>query len=54
MARYTYHKNKKNGDTYVYESTSYWDKEKKAPRSKQTYLGKLDNVNPQNNYRCIT
>ena len=42
MARYTYHKNKKNGDTYVYESTSYWDKEKKAPRSKQTYLGKLD------------
>jgi transposase len=44
MSRYTYHHNKENGDTYVYESSSYWDKEKKAPRTRQTYLGKLDKV----------
>jgi len=31
-----------NGTQYVYESKSYWDKEKKAPRTKQTYIGKLD------------
>ena len=28
--------------TYVYESTSYWDKEKKQPRSKRVLIGKLD------------
>ncbi|PKM56904.1 MAG: hypothetical protein CVU98_08820 [Firmicutes bacterium HGW-Firmicutes-3] len=27
---------KKNGITYVYESTNYWDKEKKQSRSKRT------------------
>ena len=32
----------KNGIQYVYESTSYWDKKKKAPRTRQKYLGKLD------------
>ena len=26
---------KRSGITYVYQSTSYWDKEKKAPRSKR-------------------
>ena len=31
-----------NGTKYVYESISYWDKQKKAPRTKQVYLGKLD------------
>lgn len=36
------HVNKANGITYVYESTSYWDKEKKQPRSKQVCVGKLD------------
>jgi transposase len=36
------HRNKKNGDIYVYSSDSYWDKEKKAPRTRQVYLGKLD------------
>lgn len=36
------HKDKRTGVTYVYESTSYWDKEKKQPRSKRTLIGKLD------------
>jgi len=27
--------NKKTGITYIYESTSYWDKEKKQSRNKQ-------------------
>lgn len=31
-----------NGTKYVYESISYWDKQKQAPRTKQVYLGKLD------------
>lgn len=35
-------KNKKNGTTYVYESTNYWDKEKKQSRSKRVCIGKLD------------
>ena len=35
-------KNKKNGVTYVYESTSYWDKEKKQPRNTRICIGKLD------------
>lgn len=34
----------KNGTRYVYESISYWDKTKKAPRTRQVYLGKLDPV----------
>ncbi|HAT9067716.1 TPA: hypothetical protein JBD66_11160 [Legionella pneumophila subsp. pneumophila] len=36
--------NKKTGITYVYESTSYWDKEKKQSRNKQICIGKLDPV----------
>lgn len=32
----------KNGVRYAYESVSYWDKEKKAPRSKRKYLGRVD------------
>ena len=28
--------------SYFYESESYWDKEKKQPRSKRTLIGKLD------------
>lgn len=35
-------KNRRSGVTYVYESESYWDKEKKQPRSKRTLIGKLD------------
>lgn len=33
---------KRSGITYVYESISYWDKEKKQPRSKRTLIGRLD------------
>ena len=32
----------KSGRVYAFESTSYWDKEKKAPRTKRTYLGRVD------------
>ena len=35
---------KRSGITYVYESTSYWDREKKQPRSKRKLIGKLDPV----------
>ncbi len=34
--------NKKSGITYVYESFSYWDKEKKQPRNKRKLIGKID------------
>lgn len=34
--------NKKTGVTYVYESTSYWDKEKQQPRNKRKLIGKID------------
>ena len=34
----------KNGSTYAYESESFWSKEKKAPRTRRKYLGK---VNPE-------
>ena len=34
--------NKQTGVTYVYESESYWDKEKKQPRSKRRLIGKID------------
>ena len=33
---------KRSGITYVYESTSYWDRDKKQPRSKRTLIGRLD------------
>ncbi|MBO6209592.1 MAG: IS1634 family transposase [Schwartzia sp.] len=36
------HLDKRSGITYVYESTSYWDKEKKQPRSRRTLIGRLD------------
>ena len=31
-----------NGQTYAYKSTSYWSKEKKGPRTRREYLGKVD------------
>lgn len=37
-----YNKDKRSGITYAYESTSYWDKEKKQSRSKRTLIGRLD------------
>lgn len=38
------HKDKRTGITYVYESESYWDKEKQQPRSKRTLIGKIDDA----------
>ena len=35
-------KDKRTGTTYVYESESYWDKEKKQPRARRKLIGKLD------------
>lgn len=35
-------KNKQTGITYVYESESYWDPEKKQPRNRRKLIGKLD------------
>lgn len=34
--------NKSTGVTYVYESVSYWDKERKQPRNKRVCIGKID------------
>lgn len=36
--------NKTNGMTYVYESISFWDKEKKQSRNKRVCVGKLDSA----------
>lgn len=36
------HTDKKTGITYVYESESYWDKEKQQPRNRRKLIGKLD------------
>lgn len=35
-------KDKRTGITYVYESESYWDKEKKQPRARRKLIGKID------------
>jgi len=42
MVAIVYQKNKKSGVTYVYKSTSYWDKEKKQSRARRKCIGKLD------------
>jgi hypothetical protein len=34
--------NASNQTTYVYDSVSYWDKEKQQPRSKRRLIGKID------------
>ena len=33
---------KRSGQTYLYESISYWDSEKKQSRAKRKLIGKLD------------
>ncbi len=38
------HVDKKTGVTYVYESVSFWDKEKHQARNTQVCVGKLDPV----------
>ena len=42
MSCIVYQTNKKTGVKYAYESISYWDPEKKQPRSKRKYLDKVD------------
>lgn len=42
MSSIVYQTDKKTGAKYAYESVSYWDKEKKQPRSKRKYLGRVD------------
>jgi transposase len=42
MTKRVIHLNKKTGVSYVYEYTSYWDKEKKQGRNKQVCIGKID------------
>ena len=42
MPSIVYWTNKRSGAVYAYSSESYWDKDKKAPRSKRTYLGRVD------------
>ena len=42
MASIVYQIEKKTGAKYAFESVSYWDKDKKQPRSKRRYLGKVD------------
>ena len=37
-----YQKDKRSGITYAYESTAWWDKEKKQSRSKRSLIGRLD------------
>jgi transposase len=37
-----YQKDKRVGITYAYESTSFWDREKKQPRSRRKLIGRLD------------
>ncbi len=50
--------NKKSGITYVYESESYWDKEKKQPRNKRKLIGKIDpetgEIIPTRKHTCVT
>lgn len=33
---------KRSGITYVYESESYWDREKKQPRARRKLIGRFD------------
>ncbi len=42
MSCIVYQTDKKTGIKYAYESFSYWDKDKKQPRSKRKYIGKVD------------
>lgn len=42
MASIVKMKNKRSGITYLYQSQSYWDKEKQAPRARRICIGKID------------
>ncbi len=51
MTAIVYQVNKKTGITYVYESVSYWDKEKKQSRARRKLIGKLDPIEALEIYR---
>ena len=42
MSCIVYQTDHKTGVKYAYESVSYWDKDKKQPRSKRKYIGRVD------------
>ena len=42
MSCIVFQTNKKTGVKYAYESVSYWDPDKKQPRSRRKYIGKVD------------
>lgn len=42
MACIIYRTDPASGRKYAYSSESYWDKEKQQPRSRRTYLGRVD------------
>ncbi len=42
MSSVVYQKNKSNGNVYAYESVSYRDPVSRKPKSKRTYLGRVD------------
>lgn len=42
MSSIVYQTDKRIGVTYAYESTAFWDKEKKQSRAKRTLIGKVD------------
>ena len=42
MATIVYQTDKRSGITYVYQSVSYWDKEKKQSRARRTLIGRVD------------
>lgn len=42
MSCIVYQTDKRTGIKYAYESVSYWDKEKKQPRSRRKYIGRVD------------
>ena len=44
MSFLSYKVNKKTNTTYVYEVTSYWDKNEKKVMKHQTCIGKLDPI----------
>lgn len=39
-----YQKDKRSGITYAYQSTAWWDRQKKQSRSKRTLIGRLDDA----------
>ena len=42
MAAIVYQTDKRSGITYVYQSVSHWDKEKKQSRARRTLIGRVD------------